>query len=155
MIYRALRTNEYDLLKAFTYEAIFIPEGTALPDRSIIELPELALYYENFGKDEADHCIVAESGGKVVGAVWTRIVEDYGHVDNDTPSLAISVLEEYRCRGIGTHLLRNMIELLKEQGYKRVSLSVQKANYAVQMYKDAGFMTIRETEEEYIMVRDL
>lgn len=55
MIYREMRPNEYDLLKDFLYEAIFIPEGAAPPDRSIIELPELALYYENFGSGMADY----------------------------------------------------------------------------------------------------
>ena len=36
-----------------------------------------------------------------------------------------------------------------------LSLAVQKANYAVKMYESLGFMTIKETEEEYIMVIDL
>jgi ribosomal protein S18 acetylase RimI-like enzyme len=45
-----------------------------------------------------------------------------------------------------------MLGLLKEQGYKKVSLAVQKANYAVRMYKHVGFETIDENEEEFIMV---
>lgn len=31
-----------------------------------------------------------------IGAVWTRIMDDYGHVDDDTPSFAISLYKEYR-----------------------------------------------------------
>ena len=34
-------------------------------------------------------------------------------------------------------------------------LSVQKANYAVKMYKKAGFKTVDENEEEYIMTAEL
>ena len=60
MIYREIKTTEYDLLKDFLHEAIFIPEGVAPPDRSIIYQPELSLYYEGFGSARADHCIVAE-----------------------------------------------------------------------------------------------
>ena len=155
MLLRTLRKEETELLKDFLYEAIFIPEGVEPPDRSIIEQSELSLYYDDFGSGNADNCIVAEDNGKVIGAVWTRIMNDYGHVDNETPSFAISLYKEYRGQGIGTELMRKMISLLKEQGYKKASLAVQKANYAVKMYKKVGFKIIDENSEEYIMVCDL
>ena len=81
-----------------------------------------------------------------------RIMDDYGHIDDETPSFAISLYEEYRNMGIGTALMRDMLELLKNKGYKQTSLSVQKANYAVRMYQKVGFEVIDENEEEYIMV---
>ena len=152
---RKLRTDETELLKEFLYQAIFIPEGVKPPDRSIINLPELSLYYEDFGSGPADNCLVAEVDDKVVGAVWTRIMNDYGHVDDETPSFAISLYKEYRSRGIGTRMMREMLKLLREQGYKKASLAVQKANYAVSMYETVGFRIIDENEEELIMVCDL
>ncbi len=155
MLFREIRPSEYDLLKDFLYEAIFIPEGVTPPNRSIIELPELALYYENFGSGKADYCIVADDNGRVVGAVWTRIMKDYGHVDDETPSFAISLYKAYRGRGIGTAMMRMMLELLRNRGYKRASLAVQKANYAVRMYEAVGFRTVDENDEEYIMVCEL
>ena len=82
-------------------------------------------------------------------------MDDYGHVDDETPSFAISLYKEYRRQGIGSQLMVKMLELLKWQGYKRVSLAVQKANYAVKMYTDLGFKTLKETAEEYIMVCEL
>ena len=155
MLLRHLRTDETDFLQDFLYEAIYIPKGTEPPARDIIENPELKLYYENFGMGIADYCIVADDDGKVVGAVWSRIMNDYGHIDDDTPSLAISLYKEYRGQGIGTRLMREMLTLLKENGYKRASLAVQKANYAVRMYKKLGFKTISENNEEYIMVCEI
>lgn len=152
---RELAPNETKLLESFLYEAIFIPEGVEPPDRSIIEQPELKIYYEDFGTGRADHCIVADDEGKVIGAVWTRIMNDYGHVDDETPSFAISLYKEYRGRGIGTCLMKEMLTLLKEKGYKQASLAVQKANYAVRMYEKVGFKTIDENDEEYIMVCEL
>ena len=149
---RRLRDDETELLKDFLYEAIYIPDGIQPPERSIIEQPELALYYETFGSSPADNCLVAEEDGKVVGAVWTRIMNDYGHVDDETPSFAISLYREYRGKGIGTELMRRMIGLLKEQGYRQASLAVQKANYAVRMYEAVGFRTVDENAEEFIMV---
>ena len=152
---RPLNPTEKDILKDFLYEAIFIPEGVESPDRSIIELPELKVYYEDFGSGKADHCIVAEDDGRIVGAVWTRIMNDYGHVDDETPSFAISLYKEYRGQGVGTRLMIEMLQLLRKKGYKRASLAVQKANYAVRMYEKTGFKTAYENEEEYIMVCEL
>lgn len=51
--------------------------------------------------------------------------------------------------------MRVMIEKLKEKGYGRVSLSVQKANYAFRMYLKLGFVVIKETDEEFVMVKAL
>ena len=155
MIFRTLKDSEIPMLEQFTYEAVFVPEGTPPPDRSITKRPELALYYEDFGKGSADCCIVAEDNGRIAGAVWARIMDDYGHVDDETPSLAISLYRKYRGRGIGTQLLARMLELLRRRGYARASLAVQKANYAVRMYEAAGFRTAGENEEEYIMVCSL
>ncbi|WP_022765955.1 GNAT family N-acetyltransferase [Butyrivibrio sp. XPD2006] len=154
MLIRNLRENEIDLLRDFLYEAIFIPEGVTPPPREIIEQPELRIYYENFGTGKADHCLVAEDDGRVVGAVWTRIMDDYGHVDDETPSFAISLYKEYRGQGIGTKLMTGMLEELKRNGYTRASLAVQKANYAVKMYEKVGFKTVDENDEEYIMVNN-
>lgn len=113
------------------------------------------MYVADFGKKKDDSCYVAETSGKIAGVVWCRIMDDYGHVDNDTPSLAISLLEEFRHCGIGTALMQHMLTALKQQGYPQVSLSVQKANYAARMYKKLGFETVEDKEEEYIMVRRL
>ncbi|MBQ5451834.1 MAG: GNAT family N-acetyltransferase, partial [Bacteroidales bacterium] len=55
-------------------------------------------------------------------------------------------------QGIGTELMRRMLQLLKNQGYNQASLAVQKANYAVRMYKKVGFEIVDENAEEFIMV---
>ena len=150
-----LRNDEIALLKEFLYEAIFIPEGATPPPRDIVERPELRVYIDDFGIRQGDNCLVAVIDNKVVGAVWTRIMDDYGHVDDDTPSFAISLYKDYRGQGIGTRLMKEMLLLLKTQGFKKVSLAVQKANYAVRMYEKVGFHTVDENDEEYIMACEL
>ena len=152
---RMLRNDEIALLKEFLYEAIFIPEGATPPPRDIVERPELRVYTDDFGIRQGDNCLVAVIDNKVVGAVWTRIMDDYGHVDDDTPSFAISLHKDYRGQGIGTRLMEEMLSLLKSQGFKKASLAVQKANYAVRMYEKVGFHTVDENNEEYIMVSEL
>ena len=52
-------------------------------------------------------------------------------------------------------MMVEILALLKLRGYKQVSLSVQKANYAAKLYQKVGFEIIRENEEEYIMVHYL
>ena len=149
---RTLKQDEAKVLDTFLYDAIFIPEGVEPPPREIIERPELQVYVNEFGTREGDVCYVAEVGQKIVGAVWVRIMNDYGHVDDNTPSFAISLLKEYRNHGIGTELMRTMLSALRESGYRKASLAVQKANYAVRMYKKVGFEIADENDEEYIMV---
>lgn len=144
---------EFSLLADFLYEAIFIPKGVEKPPREIIEREELQVYIKDFGSKKDDNCLVAEYDGKIIGACWARIMKDYGHIDDETPSLAISLYKEYRGRGIGTKLMLRMSELLRQKGYKRVSLAVQKENYAVGMYKNVGFRIVDENEQEYIMLR--
>ena len=151
-IIRELKTEETPLLNAFLYEAIFVPTGVDKPSRDIIEQPELRVYVENFGSEKDDHALVAEYDDKVIGAVWVRIMDDYGHINDGVPSLAISVLEEYRGMGIGTVLMKEMLRLLSEHSYNGVSLSVQKANHAARMYQQLGFKVISENNEEYIML---
>ena len=123
---REIKESEYSVLSDFLYEAIFIPKGMEKPPKSIIEQPELQVYIADFGKAD-DWCLVAEAKEKIVGAVWVRIMNDYG-------------------------LMREMLQFLKDKGYKQISLSVQKANYAVNMYRKVGFAVVKENEEEYIMV---
>lgn len=152
---REMSPAEYPLLNNFLYEAIFIPDGVEAPPKSIIYSPELQVYVADYGTQTHDRALLAEIDGQAVGAVWVRIMNDYGHIDDKTPSLAISLYKGYRGLGIGTALMREMLDILKDTEYEQVSLSVQKANYAVKMYLKLGFEIVSEKEEEYIMVKRL
>ena len=117
-VIREIRQEEYHVLNDFLYEAIFIPDAVEPPPKSIIEKPELQVYVSDFGNKD-DFALLAEVNQKVIGAVWCRIMNDYGHIENDTPSLAISVFKEYRQLGIGTELIRQMLLLLKKMATKK------------------------------------
>lgn len=152
---REIKEQEYYLLEDFLYEAIFIPKGVAAPPKSIIQQPELQVYIADFGKKKDDIGLVAEVNEKIVGAVWVRIMNDYGHLNDTTPSFAISLYKEYRGFGIGTAMMKKMLCVLKERGYTQSSLAVQKANVAVEMYKKVGFQIVEEKGEEYLMLCNL
>ncbi len=152
---RPIQPSEYPLLADFLYEAIFLPKDIAPPPRDIILHPDLQMYIANFGTQKADFAVVAEMADKIIGAAWSRIINDYGHIDDQTPSLSVSLYSEYRNQGIGTKLFKKLLEILAQKGYKKASLSVQKANYASAWYLSLGFRIVKENEEDYVMVCDL
>lgn len=152
---REIQESEYHVLEDFLYEAIYIPEGEQKPNKEIVKTPELQVYLHNFGKGQGDYGFVALADNKIIGVVWGRIMNDYGHIDDNTPSLALAVYSEYRGQGIGTALIQKIMNKLRESSYDCVSLSVQKSNPAFHLYKKLGFeivgKTMGETEEEIIM----
>ena len=156
---RPMQGQEVHLLRDFLYEAIFQrDESNLLPPSVIDDEPALGVYIDDFGGPD-DLCLVAVAGDKIVGAVWTRIlagkVRGFGNIDCRTPEFAISLYRQYRGLGLGTKLMEEMLLLLREKGYQKTSLAVQKDNYAVKMYQKVGFSTVSENEQEYIMVADL
>lgn len=142
-------------LQNFLYLAIFVPEGQPPASRELIQSPDLAIYIDDFGQKAGDYGLFAIVDGLPVGAAWVRLIQDYGYIDEQTPSLAISFLPDWRGQGLGSQLLLALLTDLKKQGYQRVSLSVQKANPAWQLYKRLGFKVYQTGKEEDIMVFDL
>ena len=78
---RKLKRDENKVLDTFLYEAIFIPEGVPAPSKDIINQPELQVYVKDFGENKGDLCLVAQVRDEIVGAVWVRIMNDYGHIE--------------------------------------------------------------------------
>lgn len=151
-IVRPLRKGEEPLLTEFLYEAIWRGAGQPPVPRTVLQQPALWRYVAGFGSRPDDRCLVAEAGGCVVGAVWVRCIRGFGYIADGVPECALAVYDGYRGRGIGTALLRGMLLRLRCERYDRISLSVQKANPAVNLYRREGFSVVAETDEEYVMV---
>ena len=157
---REIRQEDYPLLEKFLYHAIFVAEGDSLPPFETIYEPEIFVYIKDFGQDIHDTAIVAEENGRIIGIAWTRIIPAYGNIDDNTPELAISVLPEYRGKGIGTLLMNALFASLKKQGYARTSLSVQQDNPACRFYQRLGYQITDEKKDhaghdDYIMIKKL
>ena len=155
LVIGVMGSPEYMYLDEFLYHAIFQPPGAEPLPPEVVDDPKIYIYIDGFGSKKGDCGTVAEKDGYIVGMAWTRIIPAYGHVDDETPELAISVLPECRGQGIGTKLLDYLFELLREYGYKQTSLSVQKTNPAVRLYQRVGYKIIRENDEDFIMIKDL
>ena len=156
----AMTSHERIYLEDFLYHALFIPPGFDLPPRDVIFQPEIYIYIDGLFSQKGDVGVVAEKDGCIVGAAWVRIIPAYGHVDDETPELAISVLPEHRGQGIGTQMMEYLFELLREEGYKQTSLSVQNENPAVRLYKRMEYEIVGEGPDnaghaDYIMIKNL
>jgi len=82
--------------------------------------------------------IVAEMNGKIVGHAVISPLND------EEVSLCIYVRKGYRSKGIGTKLVRYLIERCKEMGYKRIRIVTEKDNVrAVNFFKKLGFRFVR------------
>ena len=137
------------------YEAIFVEDGQPKLPKSIIEDPTLAKYIAYFGSNKSDICLVAVEKGKLIGACWGRIFDEknkgYGFLDSETPELSIAIKEPFRNKGIGTKLIEEIVELYKGLKVKSISLSVDKKNLAILLYKKVGFKVKVETEKSVVM----
>ena len=159
IIIREILPIEIHKLEDMLYEAIYQPDESNLISKSVLGMPEINAYIKDFGKKKDDYCLVADINGEIIGAVWVRIIsgdiKGFGYVDDQTPEFAISLFKEYRRQGVGTRLMTEMIEYLRKVGYKQTSLSVQKENYAVNLYMKMGFKIIRKNDEDYLMLLKL
>ena len=139
----------------FLYLAIYVPEGEEPPGRDILDLPEMRIYVDAFGHREGDYAVGARIGRKRIGLAWVRKMKDYGYLDDESPSLAISVDPTWRSQGVGRRLMQALFERLREQGVPGVSLSVQKTSRAVEFYRSLGFTCVQERAEDYLLYRAL
>jgi ribosomal protein S18 acetylase RimI-like enzyme len=156
---REIQPEDYPLLEEFLYLAVYQRDPLQPIPRSVIDEPRVRNYIDGFGERVHDNGLVAEADGRVIGAAWARVLggdpRGYGYIDDTTPELAISLLPEYRNKGIGTRLMRRLLGHLAAAGYARTSLSVDKDNYASRMYARLGFALVAEQNEDLLMIRAL
>lgn len=140
---RNLENHEIDFLRDMFYESIYIPENKPTKEK-LFNLPHLKKYHEGWGRKGDTALIALNANDQPVGAVWFRLFDDfnkgYGYVDSNTPELGIAVSQEARGMGVGTLLMKEIIQKALNNGYKSICLSVDPENSnAVHIYEKLGF----------------
>lgn len=154
---REIKQDEYEFLREMLYEAIYFVDETQKLPKSIIFEPHLSKYFENFGRD-GDFAFVLTVENDLVGAIWSRLFSEtdksYGFVDEETPEFSMAIKEDYRNKGFGSRLIEKLFEKLKTKGFGKVSLSVDKRNRAVNLYRKFGFETVSDEGTAYVMIKN-
>lgn len=151
-VVRRGEVSDIPLMYMMLFEAAATNPDIAKLDREVaLSLPQIRKYVEGWGRD-GDECVVAsEASGKPLGAAWFRLfsAEDpgYGFVGEDVPELTMGVAEDARGRGIGSALMKRVIEVAKDEGYNSLSLSVKRDSSAVGLYERFGFKRKGESEQ--------
>lgn len=147
--------TDQDFLFTMLYQSIFVPPGTAPPGPDIVNEPSIRQYVEEWGRPGDFALIASDADGVPVGAVWLRYFSaekpGYGYVDDTCPEMGIAVDTPHRGQGIGTRLLDALFALINPET-ERISLSVDKENPAVSLYRRFGFQTLSESEGSLTMV---
>ncbi|MGZ0711191.1 N-acetyltransferase family protein (plasmid) [Coraliomargarita sp. W4R53] len=129
------------------------PNG-ARPKHQILTA-DAHLRYVTGWQRPGDTGVIAVSGaGESIGAAWYRTLPrndpGFGYVDIGVPELIIGVRPMWRAHGVGRTLLRELCTRAAADGYARLSLSVERGNYATTLYRSEGFAvtsrgTVRDT----------
>ncbi|MCJ7473053.1 MAG: GNAT family N-acetyltransferase [Actinobacteria bacterium] len=152
---REIRKEDQDFLFDMLYQAIYVEPGAEPVGREIIDLPEIKIYASDWGR-ETDYGSIAidKVTGKKIGAAWLRLIKGFGNISDDIPEIAIAIDLGYRGKGIGSALIKHLLEATSGI-HKTISLSVQEGNKsAIGLYEKFGFVKYNKKGTEIIMRYD-
>jgi ribosomal protein S18 acetylase RimI-like enzyme len=156
---RTLEPRDQALLWELLHVALWDPPPAPLRPRAVLELPEVRIYAEDWGKP-GDVGVLAESGpdAAAMGACWMRLITGgagLGYVDDVTPQLGIALFAQFQHRGHGEPLMRAALKAAAEYGYRQVSLTVHPENPAIRLYERCGFRKRGLRRTYHLMLADL
>jgi GNAT superfamily N-acetyltransferase len=156
---RDLRPDETSFLRDMLYAALDWKAGRWLPPKFlVVRIPQAAIFHKGWGRP-GDTALVAEEDGSPIGLAWYRFFTDQEHgegfVDEETPEVAVAVVDGHRGKGIGTALLEEIHARARRTGVRRISLSVDHDNPARHLYERLGYVALAEREDDERMVLEL
>lgn len=135
------------------------PGSTVRSVEDVLATADLAHYVVGWPRT-GDFGVVAEDDApRAVGAAWCRwfSADDpgYGFVSPEVPEVCIGVVPEARGRGVGRHLMVSVVDEARSRGVTQLSLSVERENFAMDLYSSLGFVAVAEEAGAATMVLDV
>lgn len=157
---RQAQPSDLPFLREMLYEAVFWRASANKPSfEEGLAYPEVSKLLADWGERDGDTAVVATIDSIPVGASWFRYWTNdafiRGHVDEMTPVLVIGVHRDYRHRGIGGKMIEWIIDYASRHSIHAISLSVSKDNYALNLYRQQGFLEYADRGDWIIMVRKI
>jgi GNAT superfamily N-acetyltransferase len=140
---RRAAAGDGEFLADMLVEAVnWSPEWKRRSRRRVLADPRTARYIAGWPR-ETDLGVIAEAGAEPAGAAWLRFfpadAPAYGFVCAEVPELTIGVAAPWRGRGVGRALLRAVAAAAAAAGTGRISLSVERKNFARGLYLSEGY----------------
>lgn len=103
-------------------------------------------YYKKVYPD-ADYCVILHEGIPA-----GRLYVERNLIENHVRIIDISLLPEFRSKGIGTFFLKQLQKDAQNMN-KILSIHVEKFNRALVLYERLGFKIIKETHGVYLLMQ--
>jgi ribosomal protein S18 acetylase RimI-like enzyme len=141
---RPAQPDDQPFLSDMGWEATAVDaEMRALGREAAFTSPHVRRYLDGWGRVGDAAVVAVAANGQRLGAAWYRLFPfeepGWGFVAPDVPELSIGVAVTARGKGVGSALLDALLTLAQEQGYRAVSLSVDRQNPARRLYERKGF----------------
>jgi len=158
ILLRESQHSDIPFLRKILYEAVFWRASVDKPCfEQGLKYPDVSKSLADWGERDGDVAVIATIDSIPVGAAWYRFWTDdnfiYGYIDEMTPVLVIGVDSDYRHQGIGGKMIAWLVEYASKHSIQKTNLSVSKDNYAINLYKQQGFVEYADKGDAVIMVR--
>lgn len=155
---RPAEADDAEFLADMLVEAANTPHHLDRSRAEALADPTIARYITGWPRS-TDLGVVAERCGRSAGAAWLRYFTaerpGCGFVRADVPELVIGVLAAERGRGTGRALLRALAATAGSRGAGQISLSVERAHPAIELYRSEGCRVVEHRDHADTMVLDL
>jgi ribosomal protein S18 acetylase RimI-like enzyme len=158
-VIRAATAGDAVFLEDMLVEAANWPSHPNRSREETLSEPAVAHYVDGWPRATDLGVVAHEEQERAIGAAWLRFFPEtdpgYGFVREDIPELAIGVVSDRRGQGVGRTLLHALADTARQRGVDFVSLSVERANAAVMLYRAEGFQVVDRRDHADTMLLDL
>jgi GNAT superfamily N-acetyltransferase len=154
---RAAAQSDAVFLGDMLVEAANWRAGGVRPRHEVLTSPEHRRYIAGWKRSADDGLVAIDADGTPIGAAWYRMLPQnepgFGFVAVAVPELIVGVHPLWRARGVGRMLLRGVVQLAGAHGHARIALSVERDNFARNLYRSEGFTVSAQGPLRDTMVR--